>query len=754
MGVMLQANREPLYDYSAEGESLVELLEYWWAVLRQQRSIVVVTTFLATALGALYVYITPPTFTASATIIIDRGKVQAQLGGMSRELPVDPLEIDGQIQLLRSDDVVSAVVKKLSLAQDSEFVGPEVGLPGLINEVRSKFRSTSLPTLAEPDRDQVAAAAVARRLTVSRIGGSVIEIEASSLKPDTAAQIANAFAESYIEDQLRSRYHAAHQAAGWLQDRIRELGEQGALADEAVIQFRAKNNIVATGGRLLSEQQLGELNTQLLLSREKVAEARARLDRIQDIISSNHSDDEVAGTVVETLNNPVIVSLRSQYLELAGREADWSRRFGRDHLAVANLTRQMREIRNAIADELRRIAETYKSDYEIAKQRQINLEKTVGDALSRFQEANQAQIELRQLESSAEAYRGLYKSALQRNKELVQQQSFPGTEARLISRASTPVGSSSPKTNIILVASAAGGALLGLGLGILRVSMDRVFRTSGQAEVTLRANCLTLAPALKRGRSRRKPQEPTGLRKIASKGNMSWEVIERPLSRFAEAIRSIKSVVGLKRQSSTAVLGFTSSLPGEGKSTIATAFALLAARSGARVILVDCDFRHPTLSKSLSPNASGGILDVLADTIALEEVLWTEETTKLAFLPGAIKSPIAHSADILASDKLRTLFAGLRKQYDYIVVDFPPVAPIVDVRSTAGLVDDYVFIVEWGKTKMAVAELALRKAPAVNENLLGVVLNKVDFNALSKYERRRSDYYSDKSYLQYGDGKN
>ena len=292
--------------------------------------------------------------------------------------------------------------------------------------------------------------------------------------------------------------------------------------------------------------------------------------------------------------------------------------------------------------------------------------------------------------------------------------------------------------------------LLGLGMGVLRVSMDRVFRTSGQVEAALQTSCLAVVPAVKGRSSRRKQKQSARPRTIARYANISWEVIERPLSRFAEAMRSIKSVAGLNRPP-IKVLGFTSALPSEGKSTIGTAFALLIAQPGTRVILVDCDLRHPALSKTLAPGAEHGLLDVVSGKKQLEDVLWTDEMTNLSFLPGAVKSAIADSAEVLASEALRTFFEQLRKQYDYVVVDLPPVAPIVDVRSTGGLVDSYVFIVEWGRTKMEVVDLALRKTPVVYENLLGVVLNKVDFKMLGRYEGHRRDYYSDKYYAQYGD---
>ena len=745
---MLNINtRTASYSSPDVGPPPADPVDFLLGLFRQQLTIILSAAILAITLGALYIFATPPTFTARATMIIDRGKVQAQLGGMSRELPVDVVEVDSQIQLIKSETVALAVIKRLNLAEDPEFVGPPVGLAGWIHGLLSRRFE---PTL---DPVRVALTGMASRLSVNRISGFVIEIEFRSLKPKRAAEIANAFADCYVEDQLNSRYLAARQAGTWLQGRIQELGEQSSLADEKVVQFKARNNIVAAGGRLINDQQLTELNTLLGLAREKTAETRARLDRMDAIMRADSPDKQVGATVTDTLNNPVIVKLRSQYLELVNREGDWSGRFGKDHLAVISLKRQLQEIRGSIAGELRQIGETYKSEHEIAKQRQAAIEKTIVDVISQSQESNRAQIELRQLESSAETYRSLYKSALQRNTELVQQQSFPGTEARLIARAQTPTGKSSPRTLVILFGSAAGGMMLGLGLGILRSSLDRTFRTPAQVEAVLQSQCLSLAPLLESPNQNGSLQR-SGSRTIMRTTSVIWEVIDRPFSRFAEAMRSIKSAADFSGpQKSIKVIGFTSSLPNEGKSTIAASFALLVARTGARTILVDCDLRHPALSTVLAPGAEQGILDVMSRKKPLEEVLWNDQTTNLAFLPGAITSRIAHSSEVLASHASRTFFAELRGKYDYVIVDFPPVAPIVDVRSTVGLIDSYVFIVEWGHTRVEVAELALSKASVVHENLLGVVLNKVDFKIFSRHDGPRSMYYSDKHYAQYGQAK-
>src|SRR5262249_46290313 len=160
--------------------------------------------------------------------------------------------------------------------------------------------------------------------------------------------------------------------------------------------------------------------------------------------------------------------------------------------------------------------------------------------------------------------------------------------------------------------------------------------------------------------------------------------------------RSIKQAVDLNGPKSSKVIGFTSSLPNEGKSTIAAALANLAAHEKARCILVDCDLRNPGLSRALSPRADFGILEVILGEVRLEDGIWVEESTKLAFLPAVIKFPLADSNEIMSSDALMALIKTLRDQYDYVILDLPPLAPIVDVRATTHLVDYYVYIVEWG----------------------------------------------------------
>ncbi|HWE19386.1 MAG TPA: AAA family ATPase [Hyphomicrobiaceae bacterium] len=569
------------------------------------------------------------------------------------------------------------------------------------------------------------------------------------MKPERAADIANAFADAYSEYQLRFKDQTAAEAAAWLDNRLQELRDKSLLAEQAVVEFKKRNNIVSADGRLVNDQEVTQLNGQLILAREKTTEARARLDRGEAVIRASASDPRSIGTVTDTLNNQIIVKLRMQYLDLTTRQAEWTRQYGADHLAVVKLGQQIEGVRRSIDDELRHIAETYRSEFEIARQREAELERAVAAAIRQSQATSGILTALRQLESSAETYRTLYKATHQRSMELVQQQSYPGVAARFIARASALTTRRGPGSVVILGGAAVAGLLLGFGAGAFRTLLDRTFRTPARIEAVLQVKCLALSPAVARV-ARRRPRPQPGSRDIV-RDAVVWEVAERPLSRLAEAMRCIKSAADVSRaEKSVRVLGFTSSLPKEGKSTLAAAFALLTAQSGGRSILVDCDLRNPALSARLAPGAEAGLLEVLSGQKPLEQVLWTDATEGLAFLPAVMKSRMAESNAILSSPALRALFDELRQQYDYVIADLSPIAPIVDVQSTAHLVDSYVFVVEWGGTKGDVVEFALGKAAPVRENLLGVVLNKVDFKALSRYEGGRRDYYADEYYAPYG----
>jgi polysaccharide biosynthesis transport protein len=742
-----------------EANSSAETLENLLGILRRQYAVIVFVGVLTMALALIYVVTATPRYKAVATMFIDRGKVQpfAQQQQMVIENPIDSGAMDGQIEILKSDAIALSVINSLHLTDDPEFGGSidkysDTRFGWFFGLFHSNVRSSSF------DDSRVALASFEERLSVNRVGISfMIAINFVSNRPDRAAQIANAIVEAYINDQLEAKYEITRRANDWLQSRLGELQQQATTADHALADFKAKNNLVNVGnGQFSDEQQVSQLNIQLAEARAQTSTAQARLDRIERIINSagDINDTHSAGTVADTLNSAIITQLRTKYLDLVNREADLSNRLGNNHLAVVNVQRQIRETRSSILDELKRFSETYKSDFEIAKQRQADVEKRLASAVSDSHSVGQAQGTLKELESKARTYHSLYDNLLQRYTELTQQESLPMTEARFITRASPPREKAYPKTRLILAGALFAGLALGFGVGLLREMLDSVFRTTKQVVAALHTNCLAVIPLAETARSisatpKQKQFESTGLRTISRDATILWTVNDFPLSRFAEAVRAVKLAVDLGVAEQSRVIGITSAIPDEGKSTISANLAVLMAQVGARVLLVDGDLRNPSLSRALAPRAACGLLDVISGNLSLEEAVWTDASTNLAFLPSAMPFRLTDSNEFFSNNSTKHFFKELRQRYDYVVVDLSPLAPVIDVRATTNLVDAYLLVVEWGRTKIKLVEHALNEADNVYENLLGVVLNKANMDKVHRYDGYLGSYYRNKHFARY-----
>ena len=759
---MLQIpNKEPLARFGESHSAAMsprDLLASLTNMARRRYGIVLLIFALSIMCGVVYLYTATPKFMARASILIDTRKSQLfQQQSVVGDATVDSAAVDSQIEVLKSEAIAAAVVKQLHLTSDPEFVGSKPGLIGTI--LGYLVAPTASPS--EADLQQRAQDVLRSEIQPKRVALTyVVEIGFLSRSPERAAQIANAAADAYIDDQLEAKYQATRKAGTWLQERIQELRQQASTAEQAVLEFKKANNIVDTGGRLIGEQQLAELNSQIVAARASTAEARARLNRIGEITKNDISNiDNVLRSpdpaVADVLHNEVINKLRSEFLDTANREAVYSVRLGHDHLVVVNLRNEMFQIRKSIFDELKRIEETFKSDYQIALAREQSIQKSLAEAVAQNQTTNQAQISLKDLDSRAQTFRAIHDTFVQRYMESLQQQSFPYTEARVITHATRPSSKSQPRPVLVLAAASLGGLLLAFGAAILIDLSESGFRTSEQVESELRTSCLATVPLVDIGTEKSAPvhaeRADFGISRHIERTGVLFGVVGTPFSRFAEAFRTIKVSIDLfSAGKSIKAIGITSTLPNEGKSTIAANLARLISHAGGKAILLDCDLRNPSLTRSLAPGAELGLLDVLSGKRQLKDVVWTDPTTSLAFVPMVAKTRLSHTNEILASAIMKKLIDALREVYDYVLIDLPPLTPVVDVRSTNEIVDSYLFVVEWGRTSVEDVKRALSSAPLVYENLLGVILNKADLETMRHYSRNAGDHYKSRYHERYG----
>ena len=729
--------------------TLSDRIDFALGFLRRRYRIILLGLLLCLPVGAAYHYLSPPTYTATTTLMLEtqRGLLQESLLGTPAT--TDSAWIESQIGVLKSQNVAAYLVKQLRLADDPAFTG--VGsAPTIFEKILARLGWDGTEPKTEAERNGAAIGTVMSGLEVRRVGQSyLLRIDFKGGSPEQAAKVANSMIDAYIFDQLNAKYQATRRAGDWLQERLQALREQASSAERAVIEFKAKNNIVSAGGTLMNDKQLSEMSGRLAAARAKMSDVEGRLDRLKAVRSAYQQDQPATDeTVSDALNNPIITRLRNQYLDLVNREADWSARYGKNHSAVSNLRNQIRDLRRSMFDETGRIEETYKSEYEIAKKAQDDLEKSLAKLVAQSQTTNQAQVTLFSLEAAAQSYRKIYESFLQRHTEAVQQQSVPISEARQVSPAAAM--KTGPQPLKIWLATIFAGGVLGIGFGALRDIRDRGFRTKDQVHSLLELECLAMVPRLPKSDSRLSLSRRAHIRAISNEtqtmrpsSEILRNVLQSPSSPFAEAIRSIKLTLDLQVEEGKGkkVIGLTSSMPGEGKSSIAAAVAAGLAQSGKSVVLIDGDFRNPSLSRMLAPDASSGFIEAVAGTVPISSAIWKDPSTGMEFLPMVPTEHGVSSAEILLSPAAKSLFMTLQLKYDYVIVDLAPLVAGVEVRAASRLINSYVLVVEWGATKIDAVEYALRNAPDVQKNIAGVVLNKVDMGTIAQYDSYASGYY-------------
>jgi succinoglycan biosynthesis transport protein ExoP len=309
------------------------------------------------------------------------------------------------------------------------------------------------------------------------------------------------------------------------------------------------------------------------------------------------------------------------------------------------------------------------------------------------------------------------------------------------------------KTPLLLAFVLAFGATgIGVAISVLRDLKDRTFRTGEDIERQLKSDFIGMIPILRPNSSGIGSTLVTANagdgRRVLQNNNVYREFMASPTSAFAEAIGRVKFAI-LRQTGEGRIVGFTSVLPDEGASTIAIAVAQSLAKSGRSVILVDCDLRHPELTRELSPNAKVGLQEILINGDALEEAIYWDASSGFAFLPGVLQGLKARPEELLETPALLDVLKVLRQRYDYVIVDLPPMFPMLDVSMTDRFIESYIVVVEWGSSRVDTVVHALARCPGVQRRMLGFVLNKVDFNRLRHYDQSAADYYDARRYSNY-----
>jgi succinoglycan biosynthesis transport protein ExoP len=336
-------------------------------------------------------------------------------------------------------------------------------------------------------------------------------------------------------------------------------------------------------------------------------------------------------------------------------------------------------------------------------------------------------VRLNELQRTAEASRTLYESYLTRYKETSSQESLGQSDARVVSKAKIPTRQSSPNVslNVALGLLMAFGA--GLGAVALAELLDAGLATAEDVERRLHLPYLGAIPLLQSVSD-------------DAKTSPIDHVVMKPLSSFSESLRNLRaSIVYSRLGEPVKVVGVTSSLPGEGKTTTSVCLGRVAALQGLRVIIVDCDLRRRTVNRLLRAEPEAGLLEVLSGETPLQQAISIDEASGVHILPLTKKAFTPR--DVFGSVAMDRLLEELRNRYDLVILDTAPVLPVADTRILGPKADTMIFLARWRKTPQHAIEAALRLLNGTNTHVGGVALTQMDMKQQIKYGYGDPGYY-------------
>jgi Uncharacterized protein involved in exopolysaccharide biosynthesis len=452
-------------------------------ILRRRPHYLVGSVVACLLLALAYALHLTPMYSSSAQIILDPKSLSADGGSVASALSApqqDQSSLESQIYVVRSRAVLDKVVEKLDLTKDTFLLAPAA---------RQK--------LSPADAIAATAGALTTHLTVERAGQSLVLV-VSAKHPDAqrAADIANAVAETYLNQIDESRAEAAQKASAAFQTQADELRDRVLKAEIAVEQFKAENGLATTGSSgLVIDQQLAGLNQQLIAARGLEEQQQTIYEQAQRLTM----DALKTGGIPEALQSQTIGLLRDRYVQLLDRQTQLETNLGANHPQLRAIRSQVANMQQALEQELARLRQSMQSSYQRAAANTKALQERLEAMTQGSFNTGTAQIKLRQLESQAETVRTLYKAFLNRAEELGQQQELKTNNSRIITVATPSGGTSRLVTLVILAAGGTFGLVFGAALAVGREILDRTFfvaaaREADEAELPVIATLPGLHP--------------------------------------------------------------------------------------------------------------------------------------------------------------------------------------------------------------------------------------------------------------------
>ncbi len=701
-------------------------------LLKRRLWLIVLVAVLALAAAGLALVTLKPVYTATALVLVDPSKKNlldpdAQLTGSSS----DSLRVDSEVELVKSEATLLAVADELDLVNDPEF-----GLRLGIRDTLMAFFRIAEPKL--PTGEEALSAVIDKlrdAVTVQRRGLTfLIAVNARSGRPHFAADIANSLTKYYIQQQLEAKVASTLASRDIIEARIANANAMVAQTEGAFDGFLDLNlsRISDLTGRTDLEQMRSEIDT--------IIASRAQSSAAADLAEQSLARRDWSA-VADSLKDEAVADLERQRVALLDKLADAAE----GSPSAIDLRSSLQGVESQLGEAASAAVSSLRQEVASSQSRVSELRGQLRNSVLSSNLPADILTTIYSLQQTAEIARSQYQALLTRRQDLDTQAFLQVADSRVASEATAPSKPSFPNPRLILILAGLAGLGLGVGLAFLVENFVGGFTSESQAESILRVPAMAAVP-------RQRPLKVNGGEALT----VADSLVLAPLSIYSESIRRVRvgvdQAVRKRRDPKSTeeragmVLAVSSAAPGEGKTTLALSLSRAYALAGMSTLLIDCDLRKPSVHRQLGMKASDGLLEYLAgssDTVELKSIMTVDVGSGAQIVLGSRRSDIA-TDQLVAGKTFARLVAAAKKNFDIVVLDTPPVGPVVDGLYLAGMADAIVFVVKWSSTpqqevKAAVASLGSAKADGVP---ILAVLNQQTIN-VAAYRGKYAGYYAE-----------
>ena len=704
-------------------EESPRLLDYWHLLLKRRWAVLtcLLIVFTVVAIGT---FKQKPIY--AGRILIEINPEEPQVLSFQQIAQTGPTwDIQSyretQYKILKSRSLAERVVRDLRLYQYPEFYQSHSFL-GLVTKDPKKIPLSSDPNPPDPNSEAYrnSVGNFMRAMAVSPVERSnLVEVSVYSRNAALAARIANQLGEDYIDQNLQVKWNESLKASEWLSGRLVELKSKLKASEDALQAYAAKNSILFIQNAVNAQAQ-SMANARLEQLEEEYTKAqadRARKEALYSLVKEGKIQD-----LPGILDNRLIQALEQNLSDLKRQYSELTATVKPAYPKARALKQQIDTLQANLDRQKQALTQNIAQDYQAAQAREKYLSKIIGQQENLVDVVSQKTIQYNILKREVDTNRSLYDGVLQRMKEAQVAAGLNASNIMVVDPAQVPDGPAKPR----IVFNLALGLILGLGLGVglafFQEYLDNTLKTPDEVESLLRLPSLGLIPSIHLNGSSKSTAFGLTTARAGANGSYGLALQKNPMA--VEAFRSLRTSILLSANPVPKVLLLTSALPGEGKTTTTVNLGATLASLGSKVVIVDCDMRRPACHRATGVKNSPGIVQCLTGRVQLSEaILPVPGFANLSVIPCGPIPP--NPAEVLSSPLTAELLRKLHTEFEYVLVDSPPILSVSDSRILATITDAVVLVTRAYETPYEIVRRARSLLYGAGARILGVALNDV-----------------------------